>query len=182
MNSTEIIEVIAEVKIGNFEIISLVLATAIGVITILITYLFFSAVNEQVKQGKKILEYHDKEYVRNGKRITFEIADEFFKKYKKIRIELLESIHNDKTSEPDHHNVLLLLEGLENLAIKYYNLGLDLDVLDECISLSVIPILDNAKVQKIKNYYKTQLNINDLYSQLDKFYPLLKEIRKKKSQ
>ena len=62
MNSTKIIEVIAEAKIGNFEIISLVLATAIGVITIIITYFFFSAVNEQVKQGKKILEYHDKSF------------------------------------------------------------------------------------------------------------------------
>ena len=54
MNSTKIIEVIAEAKIGNFEIISLVLATAIGVITIIITYFFFSAVNEQVKQGIRI--------------------------------------------------------------------------------------------------------------------------------
>ena len=71
---------------------------------------------------------------------------------------------------------------LEILAIKYYNLGLDLDVLDECIGLTIVPILDNAKVQKIKNDYKTQLKIDDLYSQLDKFYPLLKEIRKKKSQ
>ena len=182
MNSTEIIEVIAEVKIGNFEIMSLVLATAIGAITIIITYFFFKAVNEQVKQGKKILEYHDKEYIRNGNRITFEIADEFIEKYKKIRIDLVGNINNDKILEPDHHNVLVLLDGLENLAIKYYNLGLDLDVLDECIGLTIVPILDNAKVQKIKNDYKTQLKIDDAYSQLDKFYPLLKEIRKKKSQ
>ena len=48
--------------------------------------------------------------------------------------------------------------------------------------ITIVPILDNAKVQKIKNDYKTQLKIDDLYSQLDKFYPLLKEIRKKKSQ
>ena len=182
MNSTEIIEVIAEVKIGNFEIMSLVLATAIGVVTIIITYFFFKAVNEQVKQGKKILEYHDKEYIRNGKRITFEIADEFIEKYKKIRIDLVEDINNDKILEPNHHNVLVLLNGLEILAIKYYNLGLDLDVLDECISLTIVPILDNAEVQKIKNDYKTQLKIDDLFSQLDKFYPSLKEIRNKKSQ
>ena len=89
MNSTEIIEVIAEVKIGNFEIMSLVLATAIGVVTIIITYFFFKAVNEQVKQGKKILEYHDKEYIRNGKRITFEIADEFRKENDKITMNLV---------------------------------------------------------------------------------------------
>ena len=76
---------------------------------------------------------------------------------------------------------MILLNGLEILAIKYYNLGLDLDVLDECISLTIVPILDNAEVQKIKNDYKTQLKIDDLFSQLDKFYPSLKKIRKKKS-
>ena len=106
MNSTEIIEVIAEVKVGNFEITSLVLATAIGIITIIITYFFFSAVNEQVKQGKKILEYHDKEYIRNGKRITLEIADEFIEKYNKIAVNLLNNIKKDKISESDHYNVL----------------------------------------------------------------------------
>ena len=68
------------------------------------------------------------------------------------------------------------------LAIKYNSLSLDLDVLDECLGLTIMPILDNTTVQKIKNDYKTQLKIDDAYSQLDKFYPLLKEIRKKKSQ
>ena len=88
MNSTEIIEVIAELKVGNFEIMSLVLPTVIGIATIFITFLFFKAVSKQVKQGKEILEYHDKEYIRNGKRITFEIADEFLKEYKKIIVSL----------------------------------------------------------------------------------------------
>ena len=182
MNSTEIIEVIAEVKVGNFEITSLVLATAIGIITIIITYFFFSAVNEQVKQGKKILEYHDKEYIRNGKRITFEIADEFIEKYNKIAVNLLNNIKKDKISESDHYNVKLLLWGIEILAIKYYNLGLDLDVLDECIGNTIVPILDNTEVQEIKKDDKTQSKIDDVYSQLDKFYPLLKEIREKKNQ
>ena len=67
------------------------------------------------------------------------------------------------------------------MAIKYYNLGLDLDVLDECIGLTIVPILDNAKVQKIKNDYKTQLKIDDLYSQLDKFYPSLKKLERKRA-
>ena len=133
MNSTEIIEVIAEAKVGNFEIMSLVLATAIGVITIIITYFFFSAVNEQVKQGKKILEYHDKEYIRNGKRITFEIADEFLKDHNEIAITLIKNIEKDKILMSDHHNITKLLGMIEMLAIKYFSLGLDLDVLDECV-------------------------------------------------
>ena len=109
MNSTEIIEVIAEVKVGNFEITSLVLATAIGVVTIIITYFFFSAVNEQVKQGKKILEYHDKEYIRNGKRITLEIADEFIKEHDKVATDLVANIRKDKISISDHYNIIVLL-------------------------------------------------------------------------
>ena len=182
MNSTEIIEVIAEVKVGNFEITSLVLATAIGVVTIIITYFFFSAVNEQVKQGKKILEYHDKEYIRNGKRITLEIADEFLKAHNEAAITLIENIEKDKILMSDHNNITKLLDMIEMLAIKYFSLDLDLDVLDECVGNVIAPVLDNATVQKIKKDYKTQSKIDDLYSQLDKFYPLLKEIRKKKNQ
>ena len=180
MNSTEIIEVIAEVKVGNFEITSLVLATAIGVVTIIITYFFFSAVNEQVKQGKKILEYHDKEYARNGKRITFEIADEFIKEHDKASIALVANIEKDKISMADRHNITILLERIEMLAIKYNSLSLDLDVLDECLGLTIMPILDNTTVQKIKNDEKAQSKTDGLYTQLEKFYPLLKEIRKKK--
>ena len=179
MNSTEIIEVIAEVKVGNFEITSLVLATAIGVVTIIITYFFFSAVNEQVKQGKKILEYHDKEYIRNGKRITLEIADEFIKEHDKVATDLVANIRKDKISISDHYNIIVLLGKIERLAIKYYSLGLDLDVLDECIGNIIVPVLDNTKVQTIKDDNKTRSKIDDLYSQLDKFYPLLKELRKK---
>ena len=182
MNSTEIIEVIAEVKVGNFEITSLVLATAIGVVTIIITYFFFSAVNKQVKQGKKILEYHDKEYIRKGKRITFEIADEFIKNYAKITFDLINTIKKDKISKSDHHNIISFFENVERISTKYFNLGLDLDVLDECIGNNIVPILDNTEIQKIKKDYRTQSKIDDLYSQLDKFYPLLKEIRKKKNQ
>ena len=180
MNSTEIIEVIAEVKVGNFEITSLVLATAIGVVTIIITYFFFSAVNEQVKQGKKILEYHDKEYIRNGKRITFEIADEFIKEHDEASIALVANIEKDKISMADRHNITILLERIEMLAIKYNSLSLDLDVLDECLGLTIMPILDNTTVQKIKNDEKAQSKTDGLYTQLEKFYPLLKEIRKKK--
>ena len=182
MNSTEIIEVIAEVKIGNFEIMSLVLATAIGVVTIIITYFFFKAVNEQVKQGKKILEYHDKEYIRNGKRITFEIADKFRKENDKITMNFIDNVEKNKILELDRRNILILLNRIEILAIKYYNLGLDLDVLDECIGNIIVPMLDSAEVQKIKKDDKTQSKIDDVYSQLDKFYPLLKEIREKKNQ
>ena len=68
------------------------------------------------------------------------------------------------------------------MAIKYYNLGLDLDVLDECIGNVIVSVLDNTKVQTIKDDNKRRSKIDDLYSQLDKFYPLLKELRKKKSQ
>ena len=85
---------------------SLVLATAIGVITIIITYFFFSAVNEQVKQGKKILEYHDKEYVRNGKRITFEIADEFLKEHDQVATDLVTNIKKNKILISDHYNII----------------------------------------------------------------------------
>ena len=182
MNGTEIIEVIAEVKVGNFDIISLVLATTIGVITIIITYFFFSAVNEQVKQGKKILEYHDKEYVRNGKRITFEIADEFLKEHDQVATDLVTNIKKNKILISDHYNIIKLLGRIERLAIKYYSLGLDLDVLDECIGNIIVPVLDNTKVQGIKDHDKTQLKIDDLYSQLDKFYPLLQGLRNTKSQ
>ena len=181
MNSTEIIEVIAELKVGNFEIMSLVLPAVIGIATIFITFLFFKAVSKQVKQGKEILEYHDKEYIRNGKRITLEIADEFLKDHTEITFGLVENIKKNKISKSDHCNILLLLDGIEQLAIKYYNLDLDLDVLDECVGNYIVPVLNNVEIQKIKKDCKTQLKIDDLYSQLDKFYPLLKEIRKKKS-
>ena len=66
------------------------------------------------------------------------------------------------------------------LAIKYNSLSLDLDVLDECLGLTIMPILDNTTVQKIKNDDKAQSKTDGLYTQLEKFYPLLKEIRKKK--
>ena len=181
MNSTEIIEVIAELKVGNFEIMSLVLPTIIGIATIFITFLFFKAVSKQVKQGKEILEYHDKEYIRNGKRITLEIADEFLKEYGEIIVSLRTIIEEDKIPVPVHYNVKLLLWGIETLAIKYYNLGLDLDVLDEYIGNAILPILDDAKIQTIKKDYETQSKIDDLHSQSDKFYPLLKKIRKTKS-
>ena len=46
----------------------------------------------------------------------------------------------------------------------------------------IVPMLDSAEVQKIKKDDKTQSKIDDVYSQLDKFYPLLKEIREKKNQ
>ena len=182
MNSTEIIEVIAELKVGNFEIMSLVLPTVIGIATIFITFLFFKAVSKQVKQGKEILEYHDKEYIRNGKRITLEIADEFLKDHNETAITLIKNIEKDKILMSDHNNITKLLGMIEMLAIKYFSLGLDLDVLDECVGNVIAPVLDNATVQKIKKDYKTQSKIDDLYSQLDKFYPLLKEIRKKKNQ
>ena len=182
MNSTEIIEVIAELKVGNFEIMSLVLPAVIGIATIFITFLFFKAVSKQVKQGKEILEYHDKEYIRNGKRITLEIADEFLKAHNEAAITLIENIEKDKILMSDHNNITKLLDMIEMLAIKYFSLDLDLDVLDECVGNVIAPVLDNATVQKIKKDYKTQLKIDGVYSQLDKFYPLLKEIRKKKYQ
>ena len=78
MNNTDIIEIIS-IKTNDFDVLSLVVTAIIGIATILITYLFFNAVNKQVKQGKKILEYHDREYNRHSKRITVEIADKFLK-------------------------------------------------------------------------------------------------------
>ena len=55
------------------------------------------------------------------------------------------------------------------LAIKYNSLSLDLDVLDECLGLTIMPILDNTTVQKIKNDEKAQSKTDGLYTQLDKF-------------
>ena len=151
MNSTEIIEVIAELKVGNFEIMSLVLATVIGnSYNYYNLSFFFKAVNEQVKQGKEILEYHDKEYIRNGKRITLEIADEFLKAHNEAAITLIENIEKDKILMSDHNNITKLLDMIEMLAIKYFSLDLDLDVLDECVGNVIAPVLDNATVQKIK--------------------------------
>ena len=43
------------------------------------------------------------------------------------------------------------------LAIKYNSLSLDLDVLDECLGLTIMPILDNTTVQKIKNDDRTAI-------------------------
>ena len=94
----------------------------------------------------------------------------------------IDNVEKNKILELDRRNILILLNRIEILAIKYYNLGLDLDVLDECIGNIIVPMLDSAEVQKIKKDDKTQSKIDDVYSQLDKFYPLLKEIREKKNQ
>ena len=98
----------------------------------------------------------------------------------KLLLNLVANIEKDKISMADRHNITILLERIEMLAIKYYSLGLDLDVLDECIGNIIVPILDNTTVQKIKNDEKAQSKTDGLYTQLEKFYPLLKEIRKKK--
>ena len=48
----------------------------------------------------------------------------------KIATDLLTNIKKNKILISDHYNIIKLLGRIERLAIKYYSLGLDLDVLD----------------------------------------------------
>ena len=178
MNNTDIIEIIS-IKTNDFDVLSLVVTAIIGIATILITYLFFNAVNKQVKQGKKILEYHDREYNRHSKRITVEIADKFLKdiRSQKKFNKFVDDICSGKTTN-DEKNVLVLVDMCEMLAIKYFNLELDLEILDECLGNTLVSIFSNESVLDIKKLDQTG---NDFYSNLDRLYPSLKKIRKRKS-
>ena len=179
MNNTDIIEIIS-IKTNDFDVLSLVVTAIIGIATILITYLFFNAVNKQVKQGKKILEYHDREYNRHSKRITVEIADKFLKdiRSQKKFNKFVDDICSGKTTN-DEKNVLVLVDMCEMLAIKYFNLELDLEILDECLgNWTLVSIFSNESVLDIKKLDQTG---NDFYSNLDRLYPSLKKIRKRKS-
>ena len=178
MNNTDVIEIIS-IKTNDFDVLSLVLGTIIGIATIIITYSFFNAVNKQVNQGKKILEYHDREYNRNSKRITFEIADKFLKdiRSRKEFKEFVDDVCSGKAID-DERNILDLVDMCEILAIKYFNLGLDLEVLDECLGNILVSIFSNESVLDVKKMDQTG---NDFYSNLDRLYPSLKKIRKGKS-
>ena len=66
----------------------------------------------------------------------------------------------------------------EMLAIKYFNLELDLEILDECLGNTLVSIFSNESVLDIKKLDQTG---NDFYSNLDRLYPSLKKIRKRKS-
>ena len=75
------------------------------------------------------------------------------------------------------HDVRYLLNLHEKMAIDYYALQLDLDIIDESLGNEITKIYDNNRVKKIR---ESAQNGTDLYNKLDIFQKELKLIRNDK--
>ena len=88
-------------------------------------------------------------------------------------------ISKKKLNKKIDRNVQYILNLHEKIAIQYYTLQLDLDVIDECLGNEIIDIYENESVKEIRENAQRG---TDVYNKLDKFYKELKPIRENKIQ
>lgn len=181
-NYTETISVIvkefpeSKIEVADFYVNFVVaLATVCVFIIILIQAIF----------QRRQLQYMKKDFEHRNKSVTIELVSNHLRIVgEPDKAKLINNILNrDPHYDGFEHDVRYLLNLHEKMAIDYYALQLDLDIIDESLGNEITRIYDNIRVKQIR---EDAQNGTDLYNKLDIFQKELKlmrnnKIRKKKN-
>ena len=120
-----------------------------------------------------------KDFEHRNKSVTIELISNHLRIVgEPDKAQLINNILNrDPHYAEFEHDVRYLLNLHEKMAIDYYALQLDLDIIDESLGNEITKIYDNNRVKKIR---ESAQNGTDLYNKLDIFQKELKLIRNDK--
>ena len=171
----------------NWESYKIFVEIWIPIIVSIPTSIFVLLFAIQIKQEKgvlktniKQLEITQQDFDRRGDIIASEMIRDTLKQFSEPKVaQLIRDLKERPTVTYNdiEHDVRYLLNICEGVAIQYYVLKLDINIIDEQLGNIIIIIYDHNKVKKIKTEAQQG---TDLYSNIDKFYPKLKELRNKK--
>ena len=156
----------------------------VGIPTAIFVLLFAIQIKQEkgvLKTNIKQLEITQQDFNRRNKINTLEVITDHLNTVSKPDESKLISdiISKKKLNKKIDRNVQYILNLHEKIAIQYYTLQLDLDVIDECLGNEIIDIYENESVKEIRENAQRG---TDLYNKLDKFYKELKPIRENKIQ
>ena len=164
------------------------LDTIIILFSLLATIVLYGLILRQVQSQQKSVEMQDKslqitlkDFTLRKKILTSEIVMNTLNKFSDMDTYKLIN-HLKTTSDVGYsgfdHDVLHLLNICESVAMQYYVLDLNLYIIDNQLGDMIIEIYENVQVKKIK---KHRQHGGHLYSNIDKFYLILKKRRDEKN-
>ena len=157
----------------------------VGIPTAIFVLLFAIQIKQEkgvLKTNIKQLEITQQDFDRRSKINTLEVVTNHLNIVNgPNEAKLISDIISERKPgyETFDHDVRYILNLYEKIAIQYYTLQLDLDVIDECLGNEIIKVYEDESVKGIRK--NAQID-TDLYNKLDEFYKELKPIRENKIQ
>lgn len=148
----------------------------LGAALVVVTGLFVYFVYKDISNHEDYIAYRNKID-------TFKIMDEFevhFEKYQMDYHTITSRILSGKNVDYSSMHVTTLITQLDNIAIKYYNLNLNLDVIDDYHVLSLFQIFNDKNLKKFIDDQRKLYQI-DVWKNAEKLYEELKSLNKIKS-
>ena len=178
MNGTQVIEVIAEMKWGQLEVLSNMI---IPIITIIATSVLAYYIYLQTKYQRQALEKYENDYAHRLEIDSFKIMDQYNDKNLLPYRELIEKYSKIfqgnkivKLSKKELDETESLLNEFETFAVKWKKLKLDMNLIYEIMGNTILVVMSNSKVKDlIRNNQETDsdlyTNIKELYYNIVKF-------------
>ena len=178
MNGTQVIEVIAEMKWGQLEVLSNMI---IPIITIIATIVLAYYIYLQTKYQRQTLDKYESDYAHRLEIDSFKIMDQYIDKnllpYREL-IEKYAKIFQDnkivELSKDELDDTESLLNEFETFAVKWKILKLDMNLIYEIMGNTILVVMSNSKVKDlIRNNQEADsdlyANIKELYYNIVKF-------------
>ena len=165
-----------------------VLDTLLILSSLLATLILYKLILRQVQSQQKSVEMQDKslqitlkDFTLRKKILTSEIVMNTLNKFSDMDTYKLIN-HLKTTSDVGYsgfdHDVRYLLNICESVAMQYYVLDLDVCIIDNQLGDMIIKLCENDQIKEEKKYRQHD---GHLYSNIDKFYLILKKRRAKKN-